>query len=252
MEDVAAGELGIRVEESLRIFLRAGRRDGELQIRYDGASSLGHVVQSLGIPLPEVGQMRIGDSVVPPSHRPHTGDLVEVQAASRPQPLPSGRARFALDVHLGSLARRLRLLGLDSWYVTDVADEQLVYVANTEDRVLLTKDRGLLCRRTLRHAAYVRGSTGDDQVADVLDRFAPPLAPFTRCTACNGILRPVAKSAVANVLKPGTARSYDEFAQCSGCGQVYWRGAHAGKLDAVISAAGRAARRGGRATAIDT
>ena len=79
---------------------------------------------------------------------------------------------------------------------------------------------------------------------DVIDRFEPGLAPFTRCPDCNGVLRPVAKAAIAGLLKPGTARSYLEFAQCLHCAQVYWRGAHSDKLDALISAAGDVVRRG--------
>ena len=233
--NVAAGELGVCVADPLQIFLPARRRANKVTVRYDGSASLGHVVQSLGIPLPEVGQLRSGDSVVPPSHRPHYGDVVDVTATARPQPLPSGRPRFALDVHLGSLARRMRLLGLDSWYATEATDDELIHLAHAESRVLLTKDRALLCRRTVRHAAYVRGFTGDEQMVDVLDRFAPGLAPFTRCPDCNG---------VAGLLKPGTARSYLEFAQCLHCAQVYWRGAHSDKLDALISAAGDVVRRG--------
>jgi uncharacterized protein len=234
---VSGAELRVRVAQPLQSFLRAGRRDAELRTRYDGTSSIGHVVQSLGIPLPEVGRIRIGGADVAPSHRPQSGDVVELVPVELPQALPAAGARFVLDVHLGSLARRMRLLGLDTCYATHADDDELVRVADVEDRVLLSKDRGLLCRRALRHAAYVRGSTADEQVADVLQRFRPALAPFTRCPMCNGALRAVAKSAVADVLKPGTARSYQDFARCSGCGQVYWRGAHSGNLTAFVNAA---------------
>jgi uncharacterized protein with PIN domain len=64
-----------------------------------------------------------------------------------------------LDVHLGTLARRLRLVGVDAAYVNDAGDDALVEQANAERRVLLTQDRGLLCRRKLWLGAYVRGAT---------------------------------------------------------------------------------------------
>ena len=63
-----------------------------------------------------------------------------------------------------------------------------------------------------------------DQLADVLDRFAPPLAPFTRCAACNGELEQVSKQDVADELQPGTRRCYDEYARCWACRRVYWHG----------------------------
>jgi uncharacterized protein with PIN domain len=105
--------------------------------------------------------------------------------------------------------------------------------------VLLTQDRGLLMRRALPAGALVRGSGPDEQLADVLDRFAPPLAPLTRCTACGGVLTAVAKADVADRLPPGTRRSYDEFSRCTACGRVYWRGAHARRIDALIDRARR-------------
>jgi uncharacterized protein len=105
--------------------------------------------------------------------------------------------------------------------------------------VLLTQDRGLLRRRATWSAAYVYGTRPDDQVADVLDRFAPPLSPWTRCTACNGELEPTPKSTVEHLLEPGTRRSYDAFARCRSCGRPYWRGAHAARLQRLVADAER-------------
>jgi uncharacterized protein len=90
--------------------------------------------------------------------------------------------------------------------------------------------------------AYVRSAHPDAQLADVLNRFAPPLAPWTRCTACNGPLRLVPKAEVEPLLQPGTARTYQAFSRCQDCGQVYWRGAHSKRLQALIASAQHAVR----------
>ena len=222
------------VDEPLRMFLAARHRGGDLEVHHDGTSSLGHLVQSVGVPLTEVGELVVDDAVVQPSYRPRDGDVVRAVPVARPQPAP---ARFLLDGHLGSLVRRMRLLGIDTAYDRDASDDQLVAASLAGERVLLSKDRGLLMRRALRHAAYVRGDRADEQLADVLQRFAPALAPFTRCTACNGPLRPVPKAEVLDRLLPGTRRSYDEFARCAACSRVYWHGAHARRLQAVVDAA---------------
>ncbi|WP_308119430.1 Mut7-C RNAse domain-containing protein [Streptomyces sp. JJ38] len=220
-------------------FLLASRHRGQdvLRVSYDLTSSLGHVVQSLGVPLTEVGALTVDGWPVPPEHRPGDGTLVEVAARPRPQPLPPSATGFVLDVHLGALARRLRLVGLDTAYANDADDPELVRRANAERRVLLTRDRGLLRRRTPWLAAFVRGTRPDEQLLDVLTRFRPPLAPWTRCPACNGDLAPVAKAAVAHLLEPGTRRTYDTFTRCRSCGRVYWRGAHGGRLEATVTAA---------------
>jgi uncharacterized protein with PIN domain len=225
----------LRIDPELLMFLPAARRTPERPIVTDGSSTLGHHVESAGIPLTEVGPMTAGGRGVAASYVPRPGDVVEVAAVRRPQPLPE--PRFLLDVHLGTLARRLRLLGLDTAYHNDMDDPALVEQANAERRVLLTQDRGLLRRRALWMGAYVRGSRPDDQLRDLLERFAPPLRPWTRCTACNGELEAVPKVEVAPLLRDGTRRSYDAYGRCRECGQVYWHGAHGGRLDEIVESA---------------
>jgi uncharacterized protein len=225
----------VTVAAELQFLLRAGRRGGPVAVTCDGVSSLGHVVESLGVPLPEVGTLTVNGEPTAASYRPGGGDLVHVTAVGRPQRL--GVARFILDVHLGTLARRLRLVGVDAAYANDAADDVLIERANTGRRVLLTQDRGLLRRRRLRMGAYVRGARPDDQLIDVLSRFAPPLAPWTRCPACNSLLLPAAKTEVEPRLEAGTRRTYQKFSACGSCRRVYWRGAHAARLEAIVDAA---------------
>ena len=71
----------------------------------------------------------------------------------------------------------------------------------------------------------------------VLDRFRPELRPWTRCTACNGLLRRATKEEVADQLEQGTHRTYDVFAQCRDCGRAYWKGAHHEQLEAIVERA---------------
>jgi len=235
---VARPEAEVRFAAELRLFLAPRHRGGQVRVACDGVSSLGHVVESLGLPLPEVGSLVVNGAPVTPGHRLAAGDVAEVGAVGRPQRLPS--ARFILDVHLGTLARRLRLVGVDAAYANDLDDDILIERANTGRRVLLTQDRGLLRRRGLWLGAYVRGARPDDQLRDVLGRFGPPLAPWTRCTACNGLLAAVRKADVEPLLPPGTRRSYQAFSRCAACGRVYWHGAHGTRLDEIVDSAVRA------------
>jgi uncharacterized protein len=77
-----------------------------------------------------------------PGYRLSGGDVVEVDAVHRPQLMPPG-SRFIFDVHLGALARRLRLVGVDVAYVNDAGDDALIEQANAGRRILLTQDRGM-------------------------------------------------------------------------------------------------------------
>jgi uncharacterized protein len=49
----------------------------------------------------------------------------------------------------------------------------------------------------------------------------------------------VPKAEVADLLPPGTRRTFDEFARCPACGRVYWRGAHARRIDELVTAVRR-------------
>ncbi len=200
---------------------------------HEAHATLGHVVQAAGIPLTEVGTLLLDGSAAGPATRPPDGSAVHVPPVVRPQPVPAGG--FLLDVHLGSLARGLRLLGLDVSWSPDADDATLAARSGDEDRVLLTADRGLLLRRSVRHGALVRAAGADAQLQDVLDRFRPELAPLTRCTACGGVLRPAAPGEVAGEVPEGTRRSYAEFSRCTACSRVYWRGAHSRRIEEFLA-----------------
>lgn len=236
--------VSVRLAGELWPLVAPRRRRALIVVPDDPTASLGHVVQSLGVPLTEVGRLRVDGVPAGPDQRPPAGAIVEVGAVERPQSVPGWEFRFLLDVHLGTLARRLRLLGIDTAYRNDADDDALIARAGDERRLLLTQDRGLLRRRVLWRGAYVRGAGAAAQLADVLDRFDPPRKPWTRCPGCNGGLEPVAKHEIADRLQPGTRRCYDEFARCRRCGRIYWRGAHAGRLEAIIAAAGAGAGAG--------
>ncbi|MCF4140097.1 Mut7-C RNAse domain-containing protein [Streptomyces sp. NPDC101213] len=233
-----APEIRVEVAPELALFVPHARRSGATALAVDGVSTLGHVVESLGVPLTEVGTLSVDGREVPVSHVPAHGESVVVRPVARPQRVPGAPLRFLLDVHLGTLARRLRLLGVDTAYESaDIGDPALAARSAAERRVMLSRDRGLLRRRELWAGAFVYSTAPEEQLRDVLDRFAPELRPWTRCTACNGLLREATKDEVADQLEGGTRKSYDAFARCRDCGRAYWKGAHHEQLEAIVERA---------------
>ncbi|MGW1679729.1 Mut7-C RNAse domain-containing protein [Saccharopolyspora sp. NPDC002376] len=229
-----APTLRVRIAPELRFFAAPRNRGDVVEVTYDGTATLGHLAESLGVPLTEIGALLADGVPRDPGYQPCGGMTVEIRSVARPQAAPP---RFLLDVHLGKLARRLRLVGVDTAYRNDADDDELIAKASREHRMLLTQDRGLLQRRALWAGAYVRGSDPARQLVDVIERFAPPLAPWTRCTSCNGLLVRVSKEDVEEEIEPGTRRYYDEYARCRDCGRVYWRGAHSRRINAIIRSA---------------
>lgn len=236
---VTTAQITVDFAPELRLFVAAAQRAGRSAVRIDGSSTLGHIVESLGVPLTEVGALLVDGRPVDSAHLPADGEAVSVRAVVRPQHIAEP-LRFLLDIHLGTLARRLRLLGIDAAYEKpDIGDAALATRSALEHRILLSRDRGLLRRREIFAGAYIYSHRPTEQLDDVLSRFAPPLAPWTRCTACNGLLRVTDKQTLRGQLPDDTERTYEAFAQCIDCGRTYWKGAHHASLDAIVTHAVR-------------
>jgi hypothetical protein len=177
-------EIHVEFAPELHLFVAGARRRGATALTTDGVSTLGHVVESLGVPLTEVGTLLVDGRPVPVAHVPRAGESVTVKPVERPQRVPGAPLRFRLDVHLGTLARRLRLLGVDTAYEsTDIGDPALAARSAAEKRVMLSRDRGLLRRRELWAGGSVYSTRPEEQLRDVLDRIRPDLRPWNRCTA---------------------------------------------------------------------
>jgi uncharacterized protein with PIN domain len=105
-----------------------------------------------------------------------------------------------------------------------------------ERRILLTRDRGLLKRRSITHGLFVHSQHPEEQTLEVIRRLdlRQRLAPLTRCVRCNGELAVVPKDEVADQLEPMTLRYYDEFSRCPDCGRIYWAGSHYARLVSLV------------------
>ena len=143
---------------------------------------------------------------------------------------------FVADCMLGRLARWLRILGFDVLYFPRIEDSALLGVARREDRILLTRDRGLLERAGGRPSLLVASEKWEDQLVQVIETFGleAGIAPHTRCLDCNVLLKPVPREAVRNLAAPFVVEHGDAFALCPACGRLTWKGSHASGMDARI------------------
>ena len=156
---------------------------------------------------------------------------------------------FVADCMLGRLAKWLRILGFDVLYFSKAEDPDLVAIARREERVLLTRDTGLIertARRPDRH--FIRSIAWEDQVVQVLDEFAlwDEVAPNTRCIVCNLPLKPLSRERARNLVTPFVGERAASFAICPGCDRVFWQGTHYGDMERKI---GRLLERRGRPAA---
>lgn len=234
-----------RFYAELNDLLPADRRQVAFSQPFKGRVTVKHLIESLGVPHAEVDLILVDGRSVEFGHIVADGQRISVYpvfesldigSLTRLRPAPLRDLRFVLDTHLGQLATYLRLLGFDSLYRNDYDDPELALIARREERVLLTRDRGLLKRKLVTHGYCVRETDPELQMLEVVERFdlRGRLEPFSRCLRCNGLTGEVAKVDVVDRLPADTRRYYDEFRICSECRQVYWKGSHYRRMRAFL------------------
>jgi uncharacterized protein with PIN domain len=140
--------------------------------------------------------------------------------------------QFIADVHLGKLARLLRLLGFDTVYSNAFTNNELVTIAQEQHRMLLSRNAAIGRHHPALHTFTVIHDAPAEQLEHVLQHFnlLQHIQPFSRCMVCNGILEPVAKETVTDKLPEKTATYYHEFWECTNCKRVYWKGPHYNRM----------------------
>ncbi|MCW5634382.1 MAG: Mut7-C ubiquitin/RNAse domain-containing protein [Rubrivivax sp.] len=226
-----------RFYEELNDFLAPARRGHEFTCACARAATTKHMIEALGVPHTEVELVLVNGESVGFGHLLAEGDRVAVYPvfeALDVTPLVRVRAQplrhtcFVADAHLGGLAHLLRLTGFDTLYDNHFHDDEIERLALSEHRVVLTRDRELLKRRTITHGCYVRALRSEPQLREVFQRLdlARSARPFTRCLACNAALQPVEKARIEAQLPPVVRERYERFSACAGCGRVFWEGTH--------------------------
>lgn len=237
-----------RFHAELNDFLPRRQRNGPIQHRFDWRASVKDMIESLGIPHAEIDLIVANDRSVNFSYIVQQNDEIDVYPFSNTitaiprEPLRPPHpvcARFVLDAHLGRLAAYLRMAGFDTLYRNNYDDEELALISSSEQRILLTRDIGLLKRSIVIYGYFMRETNPRRQLAEAMRRYnlAEKITPFKYCMKCNGLLEPVAKEAILDLLPHDTAQHYDVFHRCRSCLQPYWKGAHYQRMQEILDQA---------------
>lgn len=229
----------------LNDFLPRNKRQVKINHFFTERASIKDMIESLGVPHPEVDYIKVNDKYVDFSYIVQDEDTINVYPISvnilttptiSVRPKTPSDIRFVLDIHLGKLATSLRLLGFDTLYRNDYADEELAEISHTQVRILLTRDKGLLMRSLVTYGYYVRSTNPQQQILEVLRRFNlfNLVSPFQRCLRCNGLLENIAKERIIDLLPESVQLQNNEFHRCQNCAQVYWKGTHYERLQQFI------------------
>jgi uncharacterized protein with PIN domain len=226
-----------RFYEELNDFLPSQKRKELFQYSFSGNPSVKDAIEAIGVPHVEVDLILVNSLPVDFSYILKNEDYVsvypvfesfDIASVSHLREKPLRDVKFVADVHLGKLARYLRLCGFDTYYNTYSNDSDIINISLSDKRNILTRDRELLKNKKVTHGYWIRSAYPDEQLKDVLLRFdlKKKLAPFTRCMECNGLLDDIAKKDILNRLLPKTRQYYRKFKKCRQCDRIYWNGSH--------------------------
>lgn len=229
-----------RFYAELNDFLPPEARGCTLPYAFQGEPTVKEAVEALGVPHVEVELIVVNGESVDFAYRLQDGDRVavypvfeslDVSPVLKVRPEPLRRIAFAVDAHLGKLARILRLLGFNTVHRSDISDAELVALAR-EGRILLTRDRELLKHSAVTHGYWVRSTRALEQAKEVVRRFdlAGKFAPFTRCLRCNGLLRRLPPEEGRRRAPPKVQVWCAEYFECTSCGHLFWPGTHYPRL----------------------
>jgi uncharacterized protein with PIN domain len=237
-----------RFYQELNDFLPRERRRREFTVPCARAATTKHMIEALGVPHTEVelvlvnGESSSFDRLIGEGDRIAAYpkfEAIDIAPLLRVRERPQCRPRFVADAHLGGLARFLRMAGFDTLYDNYIDDGEIEELAASEDRVVLTRDRELLKRRTITHGCYIHAIKPEEQLRELFSRLdlAASARPFTLCLHCNVPLRLANKDEVLEQLPPAVREQHDEFNTCDSCGRVFWKGSHWKRMTGLLARA---------------
>ncbi|MBD3264612.1 MAG: twitching motility protein PilT [Candidatus Omnitrophica bacterium] len=231
----------IKFYGDLNIFLSRKNKGKRTVCLPDSRRSIKDAVESLGIPHTEIGKVYLNKREVSPSCVLENGEVVKVYpfACKKAGDLSESSSedyKFAADIHLGKLCRYLRLFGFDTFYSRELNDKETISLALEENRIILSRDIGLLKVSIVEQGYFVRNTEPRLQAKEVVTRYSlqTRIKPYSRCLDCNGEISQVKDEGVRGNLSAEIRRKYKEFYICRNCKKIYWKGYHSKGLDDII------------------
>lgn len=227
----------IRFYAELNDWLKSDIHQQDIFIETENETPVGSLIENFGLPCSFVDLILVNGRSVGFDYLVNNNDRISVYpvfermnivSISMLKQSPLRRLSFICDVHLGRLAKYLRILGFDTVYNNDYDKNRLIRVSNSENRILLSRSESLINNKQLTRRCLVVSADPEEQVRKIISDFdlKNDMAPMTRCLKCNARIQTVEKEATLDPAVRNVHELNSEFSKCPGCGKIYWRGSH--------------------------
>jgi uncharacterized protein len=147
--------------------------------------------------------------------------------------------RYIVDSMFGTVARKLRILGFDTYYSSCLRDDDVIRMGLEQRRTVITGDRELFFRSVNKKIPAVLLHSGNDlqNIGNILKSHSKMLKfnqSLARCPRCNGILTKSPKEKIKEKVKDKVYSNYEIFYECKECSNVYWMGTHVTEIECWI------------------
>ena len=207
-----------RFYEELNDFLPEKWKGKTFAYTFTGMPSVKNTIEAIGVPHVEIDLILVNSESVGFEYLLRGGEQISVYPVFESFDIlpviklrskPLRRTKFIVDVNIGKLAQKLRLLGFDTLFRNDYDDNEIVSDSVKQKRIILTRDIGLLKHSAVTHGYWIRNDDPKKQVAEVIERLQlqNSFKPFSRCSVCNDNLKPAMKSKISDKLHSDTIES---------------------------------------------
>ena len=148
------------------------------------------------------------------------------------------KEKFVVDQMYQRLARRLRVLGYDTVIGPVIPDESYLVIADTEKRILLSRDEELNRNATKLgiKAFNIDAPSLEERLVNLHNlvgiELTIPDDLVSRCSVCNSEIKTISKEDIDDKIPEETKKHYNQFWICKNeeCQQIYWKGSHWEKI----------------------
>ena len=145
------------------------------------------------------------------------------------------KPKFIADCHLGKLAKYLRVMGFDTLYFNSIDDNDLIEIADREERIILTRDKELHERGNA-PTFYLEPIDNLEQLRALHKHFfIKDFELRSRCIVCNVLLESVEKNSIEEKIPKKVKLYFSEFEICPTCKRIYWHGDHYKRMMKTIN-----------------
>jgi len=141
--------------------------------------------------------------------------------------------KFICDDNLGKLAKWLRTLGYDTLFSRTISDKELISVALSEERIILTRDTKLVQLKSVTKYLLIESDKPLEQLKQVKEKFDLKIDEqylFFRCLVCNTALEKIEKETIKEKIPPYVYKTQNNFVYCRKCDKIFWVGTHVQRM----------------------